>query len=149
MGNLRFKPTNFHKTEISNLFKEVRDIDRSKLKVLFVHTDESLKNQLPSEKYSSRNVPIFWALYEDKLLYVVCDHRMGFLESISDWDNFNQFEPGEYELSKLLSYNPNFYLVRYDVFLNKEVRDSICQWEMDIISEWNRERKINELLNGK
>ncbi len=149
MDKLRFKPTNFHKTEISNLFKEVRDIDRSKLKVLFVHTDESLKNQLPSEKYSSRSVPIFWATYEDKLLYGVCDHRMGFLESINDWGSFNQFEPGEKELYRLLSYNPNFYLVRYDVFIDKEVRDSICQWEMDIITEWNREQKINEIIDGK
>ena len=42
---------------------------------------------------------------------------------------------------------PKYFIVKPEVFLEKDIRDSICQWEMDIITKWNRDTKINKLLN--
>lgn len=141
-------------TELSKLFPEIKDIDTSKLVICYIAKDKSLgPHPDPGQKYTSDDIPIFWAKYEEKLLYAICNsHRLGWFEDYYDWLNqdgsfFNFLEPAEKELSKILEYNPQYFIVNPDVFLNKDVRDGICQWEMDIITEWNRDRKINQILD--
>jgi hypothetical protein len=143
-------------TELSKLFTEIKDVDTSKLKICYITQDESLSTPSSSNKNYSKDIPIFWALYEDKLLYAICeDYRLGLFESFYDWENqdgsfFNFLEPTKKELSKILQLvmqEPKYFIVKPEVFLEKDIRDSICQWEMDIITKWNRDTKINKLLN--
>lgn len=130
-------------TYLSKYFVEIKDIDTSKINISFVTKEESYVN-------GGTDVVIFWGLYEDMLLYAVTDYELSPFETFYDWDPFFNFlEPTRDELERLLKYNIKYYIVKYDIFLDKSIRDSICQWEMDIISKWNREQKINELLDGK
>jgi len=143
-------------TEISKLFTEIYHIDPSKLEMAFVNRDITLNQIETTKKYPRMDIPVFWAFYEEELIYGICNsYRFTMFESYDDWETksddfgdnyFDWVNPGEKELSKILEYNPQYFLVDPNVFLVKEIRDKICDWEMDIIAKWNRDRKINQLL---
>jgi hypothetical protein len=138
-------------TSLSRYFTEIFDVDKSKLELLYV----SKEDRYGGMTILPKQVPIFWAHYEDKLLYVVVEYDLHFLEVFyDDWKHpdgsfFNPYSPTEKELSYLSKYNFYYFIVDPQVFLVKEIRDEICQWEEDIIKTWSRNNKINQIFNGK
>ena len=78
-------------TELSNLFIEIINVDVSKLEICYITHDLTLDPQPSNKNYPSREIPVFWALYQDKLLYAICNsYRFGMLEDYYDWKTQNQ-----------------------------------------------------------
>jgi hypothetical protein len=133
------------KTYLSTIFPEVEGINTSELRLAFIHRD----NIHNIKKFIY--VPVFWAHYHDELLYCQVDYEFHFLETYDDWKlptskDFNPYYPGEEELSHLLQYKIKYHHVIPEMLRHEEVRLQICQWEEDIIKNWNRDKKINDLL---
>jgi hypothetical protein len=54
--------------------------------------------------------------------------------------------PGEEELSHLLQYKIRYHLVVPEMLKYEQVRLNLSQWEEDIITTWNRDKKINDIF---
>lgn len=143
-------------TLLSKLFSELFDIDKSKLKIIYVSIDDKdYANGTIFPGGIPRKNPVFWANYEDKLLYVVVRYDLHFLEvpdhdwKYDDGTYFNSYMPTEKELSYLSQYNFQYFIVDPNVFLVKENRDKICQWEEDIIKTWSRNNKLKQIFDER
>ena len=133
------------KTYLSSIFPEVLDINPLELEILYLTRDTI--NGINKATY----VPVFWALYHDELLYCQVKYEFHFLENYDDWkllngQDFNPYDPSEDELSHLLQYKINYYLVIPEKLEHEEARLNLCEWEEDIIKTWNRDKKIKDLL---
>lgn len=132
-------------TYLSSIFPEVIEIDPTDLKPLYITRDNihNIKNTI--------YVPVFWAHYREELLYCEVDYEFDFLEAYDDWTlpsgkYFDQYSPGEEELSHLLQYKIRYHLVVPEMLKYEQVRLNISQWEEDIITTWNRDKKINDIF---
>ena len=133
------------KTYLSSIFPEVEEINTSELKLVYL-TKDNIHN-IKSTIY----VPVFWAHYHDELLYCQVDYEFDFLEEYGDWKlptgkDFNPYFPGQDELSHLLQYKISYYHVVPEMLSYDGVRLQLCKWEADIITNWNRDKKIKDLL---
>jgi hypothetical protein len=133
------------KTYFSSIFPEVLDINPLELEILYLSKD------LLHNANRTTYVPVFLALYREELLYCQVDYEFHFLETYDDWKllngkDFNPYFPSEDELSHLLQYKIKYHLVIPEMLSYEEVRLQICQREEDIIKNWNRDKKINDLL---
>ena len=133
------------KTYLSSIFPEVLDINPLELEILYLTRDTI--NDINKTAY----VSVFWALYRDELLYCQVDYQFHFLENYDDWklsngQDFNSYFPGKDELSHLLQYKISYYHVIPEMLSYDGVRLQLCKWEVDIITNWNREKKIKDLL---
>jgi hypothetical protein len=129
-----------------NLLNQYKVSNDKLLEVVYITTISSRE----IDKSANRTIyyPSFWSYYNDKLLYSICyGFEFSLFETYDDWDNFNQFFPGEKEYNILINL-PGIihYEIEYEIFLDDKIRDQISQWEFDIISSWNRDIKIKNLL---
>lgn len=127
-----------------DLFEEISDLDISKLLPLYVTTISN--HVITNGKVTNiEYFPSFWTLYKDKMLYVTCfGYKMDLFESFHDWDDFNYFDPGKSELNRLLNYSPKFHDINYNEII--KIDEYLCQHELDFINVWNRDKKINLIL---
>jgi len=133
------------KTYLSSIFPEVVDINPLELEILYLTRDTI------NGIFKTTYVPVFWALYRDELLYCQVDYQFVFLEDYGDWklsngQDFNSYFPGQDELSHLLQYKISYYHVVPEMLSYDGVRLQLCKWEADIITNWNRDKKIKDLL---
>ena len=133
------------KTYLSSIFPEMVDINPLELEILYLTRDTI--NDINKTTY----VPVFWALYRDELLYCQVDYQFVFLEDYGDWklsngQDFNSYFPGQDELSHLLQYKVSYYHVLPEMLSYDGVRLQLCKCEVDIITNWNRDKKIKDLL---
>ena len=124
--------------------------------ILYVGSDQITNVKYGDLKYIPGQSPsytiAFWALYEDQLLYVVTGYGLKYFEIVSDWlvdtpdgsRYFDTINPGIRELEKLLTLKPSYYV--FDMSALTALPGNFCQFEMDLITEWNRDFKINSLL---
>lgn len=143
-----------YNTAFSIYFTDEIVDDFNKLTPLYVCTDDVfLYGYKKSGTRSHEQVVVFWASYEDKLIYCVTDRIMGDFESMFDWDiykdgqkvYFDFIEPGKPELDFLSQFSCHYYL--FDPKILDILLDNFCQLELDMISRWTRENKINKLLS--
>ena len=136
------------KTYISSIFSEVKEINTSELRLAYLNIDHL---SIGTWKYIPPSVPVFWAYYRDELLYCQVDYQFNYFETYDDWKlsngkDFNPYFPGDEELSHLLQYKITYHNVIPEMLNNEELRLELCQLEEDIIKNWNRNKKINDLL---
>ncbi len=147
-------------TEISKLFKEVQ-VEEYLLKMLYVSRDRSMSivTKNPNlNKATTVYIPVFWATYKDEMIYGVCDYTFDMFEDFNDWVNesqfigvkskpFNHISPGIDELLTLKKYFPRYFTVDYNILMNSDHLEDLCEWEIDILKTWNRDKKLNQILN--
>jgi hypothetical protein len=96
--------------------------------------------------------PSMWFIYEGWLYLAVCEYEFDLFEGYEDWilkdgKQFNRWSPGEEEVNKILSLNPTYFKSSpEDIFKSGDL-DFYCEYELDFIKEWNRDRKIKEILS--
>jgi hypothetical protein len=103
------------------------------------------------EEWSSGNKhmanPAIWIEFENSIYFGVCkSYHFNFLEDFSDWENFDEYNPGHFEFSHLMKIKPTFYKLDYLGVMKSDLGDW-CDFELDFIKKWWRDKKISELLN--
>lgn len=98
-----------------------------------------------------RTKPSAWFEYSGWLYLMVCDYEFKFLEQYEDWvfddgDEFNEWEPGEREVNKMLGMNPTFFKANAEEIFKSDL-GYYCDYELDFIKEWHRDRKIGDILS--
>lgn len=129
-------------TYLASVLPEILNIDTSELKLAYLTSDGRLVTGY---------IPIIWAYYREELLYCEVDYNFSLLETYDDWkltngNDFNPYSPGDEELSHLLKYKIKYHLFLPEMFASEEVQLNLCKVESDIIKNWMRNKKLNELL---
>lgn len=98
--------------------------------------------------------PSTWFKYGGWIYLMVCDYEFSFLEQYSDWSvqlddgstkEFSEYYPTKLEIDYLLRMNPTFFKANPEEIYKSEL-GYYCKYELDFITEWNRSRKINDIL---
>jgi len=90
--------------------------------------------------------PAIWIEFESCIYFGICEsYHFDFLESFSDWDNFDEYNPGYLEFLELMRLKPIFYKVDYKGIMESDL-DYWCKFELDFLKNWWREKQINSLL---
>ena len=105
--------------------------------------------------------PSFWFEYNGWIYYGVVQYKMNTFETYDDWEpTFNNWAPEKYEFELLTNFkspsnlvkNPNvpydtlYYKVDYEGIMKTDL-DYWCEFEMNFLKEWNREKKINDVIS--
>ena len=103
------------------------------------------------EQLDDKTNPSMWFKYKDWMYLAVCDYEFDFLEMYEDWINddgtqFDEWNPTQKEVNKLLSMNPIYFKVIPERIFSSDDLDNYCQFELDFIMEWNRDKKIGDIL---
>jgi hypothetical protein len=92
--------------------------------------------------------PAMWIEWEGFIYFGICDsYHFNFLEDFSDWDNFDEYDPGYLEFLHMMNLKPTFYKLDYLGVMESDL-DDWCKFELDFIKEWWRNKQINEVING-
>ena len=91
--------------------------------------------------------PSMWFEYKGWVYLAVCSsYTFGLFETYDDWDEFNNNNPQKKGVDTLLNLGPIFFkAIPEDIF--KSDLGEYCDYELDFIKNWVRDRKINEILN--
>jgi hypothetical protein len=109
--------------------------------------------------------PAFWFEFEGWLYYGLVDYEFNFGEQYDDWvigeSRFNDMKPGKIEfdmltnfkdftflkepVSDIKSFNTIYYKLDWDKANTKDNLLEYCQFEIDFIKTWNRDRKLNDI----
>ncbi len=98
---------------------------------------------------SSTN-PSMWFMYNDWIYLMVCDYNFKILEQYEDWSNFDgsdfdRYDPGEKEFKFLLGLNPTYFKASPEEIYKSDL-GQYCQFELDFLFKWSRDRKIRDIL---
>lgn len=107
----------------------------------------------PLNKYNpNRNFPSVWFIYEGIMYWALSKHEFKWFEEYSDLTlpstaQFNQWNPGKEEWEYMLELGYEYRVFDYEkAILQAEDLDSWCDYELQFITEWNRNKKIDDLL---
>jgi hypothetical protein len=90
--------------------------------------------------------PAFWFVHKGWIHFGICkNYHFQFLEDFSDWEGFNEYDPKSLEFDHLISLKPTFYKLDYKKSMSGDM-DQWCKFELDFITEWWRNKPIEDVL---
>jgi hypothetical protein len=90
--------------------------------------------------------PAMWIEFKGHIYFCICKlYHFQFLEEFSDWDNFDEHNPGYLEFLHIMKLKPSFYKLDYGGVMASDL-DDWCKFELDFIKNWWREKQINNVL---
>jgi hypothetical protein len=89
--------------------------------------------------------PSVWFIFNNKMYYGVCGYTFSLFEDYTDFKNFNEWKPGEYEWNYLKELGFVYYELDYQKAIVEGDLDEWCDFELDFIKVWLRDSKLNEL----
>jgi hypothetical protein len=101
---------------------------------------------------SSKNFPSVWFIYQGIMYWALSKYEFKWFEDYSDFTlpstaQFNQWNPGKEEWEYMLEFGYEYRVFDYDkTILKGEDLDNWCDFEIRFLTEWNRNKKIDDLL---
>jgi hypothetical protein len=107
----------------------------------------------PLNKYNpNRNFPSVWFIYEGIMYWALSKYEFKWFEDYSDLTlpstaQFNQWFPGKEEWEFMLGFGYEYREFDYEkAILHADDLDYWCDFEIRFLTEWNRNKKIDDLL---
>lgn len=107
----------------------------------------------PLSKYNpQKNHPSVWFIYEEIMYWALSKHEFKWFEDYSDavlpsGKAFNQWNPGKEEWEYMLEFGYEYRVLDYEnAILQADDLDHWCDFEIRFITEWNRNKKIDDIL---
>lgn len=100
----------------------------------------------------SRNYPSVWFIYEGIMHWGLSKHEFKWFEQYSDsilpsGKEFDEWSPGNEEWEYMLEFGYEYRVLDYEkAILHAEDLDDWCDFEIQFITEWNRNKKIDDIL---
>jgi len=100
----------------------------------------------------NRNFPSVWFIYEGIMYWGLSKREFKWFEDYSDLvlssgKSFNQWSPGKEEWEYMLELGYEYRVFDYEkAILQTDDLDSWCDYEIQFITEWNRNKNIDDLL---
>lgn len=100
----------------------------------------------------SRNYPSVWFIYEGIMHWGLSKHEFKWFEQYSDLilpsgKEFDEWSPGKEEWEYMLEFGYEYRVLDYEkAILHAENLDGWCDYEIRFITEWNRNKKIDDIL---
>ena len=107
----------------------------------------------PLSKYNpQKNHPSIWFIYEEIMYWALSKHEFKWFEDYSDLTlpstaQFNQWNPGKEEWEFMLEFGYEYRVFDYEkAILQADDLNHWCDFEIQFITEWNRNKIIDDLL---
>lgn len=100
----------------------------------------------------SRNYPSVWFIYEEIMYWALSKYEFKWFEDYSDLTlpstaQFNQWLPEKEEWEFMLNLEYEYRVFDYNkAILEVEDLDNWCDFELDFIKKWYRDKRIDDLL---
>lgn len=100
----------------------------------------------------SRNYPSVWFIYEGIMYWGLSKHEFKWFEQYSDsilpsGKEFDEWSPGKEEWEYMLEFGYEYRELDYEkAILLAEDLDNWCDYEIQFITEWNRNKKIDDIF---
>ena len=101
---------------------------------------------------SSKNFPSVWFIYEEVMYWALSKYEFKWFEDYSDLTlpstaQFNQWNPCKEEWEFMLGFGYEYREFDYNkAILEVENLDDWCDFELDFIKKWHRDKRIDDLL---
>ena len=101
----------------------------------------------PQKKHAS-----VWFIYEEIMYWALSKYEFKWFEEYSDLTlsstaQFNQWNPGKEEWEFMLGFGYEYREFDYNTaILEVENLDDWCDFELDFIKKWHRDKRIDDLL---
>jgi hypothetical protein len=101
---------------------------------------------------SSKNFPSVWFIYEEVMYWALSKYEFKWFEDYSDLTlpstaQFNQWNPGKEEWEFMLEFGYEYRVFDYEkAILQADDLDHWCDFEIQFITEWHRDKRIDDLL---
>ena len=101
---------------------------------------------------SSKNFPSVWFIYEEVMYWALSKYEFKWFEEYSDLTlsstaQFNQWDPGKEEWEFMLEFGYEYRVFDYEkAILQADDLDHWCDFEIQFITEWHRDKRIDDLL---
>ncbi len=99
-----------------------------------------------------KNFPSVWFIHKGIMYWGLSKYEFKWFEDYSDLtlpstEQFNQWDPGKEEWEFMLGLGYEYRVFDYDkAILKVEELDNWCDFEIQFLTEWNRNKKIDDLL---
>lgn len=106
----------------------------------------------PIDRYNHWDFPSVWFIYEGIMYWALSKRGFKLFEDYSDFTlpstaKFNKWNPGKEEWEYMLELGYEYRVFDYEkAILQAEDLDSWCDFELQFIKEWNRDKNIDDLL---
>ena len=100
----------------------------------------------------SNNFPSVWFIYEGIMYWALSKREFKWFEDYSDLTlpstaQFNQWNPGKEEWEFMLNLGYEYRVFDYEkAILQADDLDHWCDFELDFIKKWYRDKRIDDLL---
>ena len=101
---------------------------------------------------SSKNFPSVWFIYEDVMYWGLSKYEFKWFEDYSDFTlpstaQFNQWSPEKAEWEFMLNFGYEYRVLDYKrAILETDDLDNWCDFELNFIREWYRNKRIDDIL---
>ncbi len=101
---------------------------------------------------SSKNFPSVWFIYEGLMYWGLSKYEFKWFEDYSDFtlssgEKFSQWNPGKEEWEYMLEFVYEYRVLDYKkAILESEDLDDWCDFELNFIREWYRNKRIDDVL---
>jgi hypothetical protein len=100
----------------------------------------------------NKNFPSVWFIYEGIMYWALSKYEFKWFEEYSDFTlpstaQFNQWFPGKEEWEFMLNFGYEYRVLDYNkAILHAEDLDNWCDFELNFIKEWYRNKRIDDIL---
>jgi hypothetical protein len=102
---------------------------------------------------TTKNFPSVWFIYEGVMYWGLSRYEFKWFEDYSDFSlpsgkDFNQWLPVKEEWEYMLEFGYEYRLLDYNkAILEVDDLDDWCDFELDFVREWHRNKRIDDVLN--
>jgi|688.fasta_scaffold1440584_2 hypothetical protein len=112
------------------------------------------REQWLDKSKKSRDFPSVWFLYEGEMYWAISKYEFKWYDNYSDFklptgEDFNQWFPMKEEWEYMLKLGYEYRLFDYQRAIlqaSEEEMDHWCEFELDFIKKWYRDKVIDNLL---
>ena len=105
-----------------------------------------------SETFNMYKFPAIWFIYEDIIYFGLSKYKFNWFEDYSDFIlpsglKFNMYKPGEAEWDYMIKLGYEYRILDYNkAILYADDLDYWCDFELDFIKKWYRDKRIGDIL---
>jgi hypothetical protein len=126
--------------------KIMQDPKFEDIRILWMTNEQWIVDKKP------KNFPSVWFIHKGIMYWGLSKYEFKWFEDYSDFtlpstEQFNQWDPGKEEWEFMLGLGYEYRVFDYDkAILKVEDLDNWCDFEIQFLTDWNRNKKIDDLL---